>query len=353
MSKELVATVKEIISNAPTRKEGIRNAHVFVDTLLRSLEEHRQSILAEYNTLTASLQALQATAMRTQSEADVCKWSEVQANCERLSKLLTDGTCEYSVIEIELKKLQQSETARTTPLTIVRIDAGSVGAVMAVLRNDIATLIATMANHWTTYDDSMENRVEKIVNIQFDGRAIDLGVADVRGDGACGWRAFIAGAIRLLTGKRLSFDPAGMTNYVTQVKQLMFRLIEILTQTPGNEDFITSLYNNPDNGECKTFQIYTAMVANPSYYATNFELRLLCVLFGMFDPQLSQVNIIRENPSSVEVYQSLSASGQIAPVSNSQINILIQQVRRHYMSIYHLTEGILPRIYSIEAPLRF
>jgi len=86
------------------------------------------------------------------------------------------------------------------------------------------------------------------------------------------------------------------------------------------------------------------MVLAPDYQATNFELRLLCVLFGLVNPQLAQVNIIRNTPSLFEIYQSMSGSGRIEPVSNAQINIL--HVPGHYKSIVDLTEGILPRVYS-------
>jgi len=59
---------------------------------------------------------------------------------------------------------------------------------------------------------------------------------------------------------------------------------------------------------------------------------------------LNQVNIIRNIPLFGEIYQSISVSGRLQPVSNQQINIL--HVPGHYKSIVHLTEGVLPHIIS-------
>jgi len=339
-------TIRAIIRGGATRERGVAEAVAFASAMLDSLKPECTKLIAENNKLEASLDALYTRAQKTQSEEDVIKLSEAQAPCHRLSKMLLESIKMYSAVSEELSKLQRFETLRRAPIV-------PAFATIDTLRNKVAKLVGEMCQHWSTYDDSMEPRTESVEQI-----AGPMQIADVRGDGACGPRAFITGVIRIITGGQvpkvrpvhLSYDPARMIEFVAKVKVLMLELVQFLSQNPGNQEFITALYNNPDNGAVKTFASYKAMVSNPAYHMTNFELRLLCVLFGMFDPRLSQVNIIRKTPKFGEQYQSLSASGQIEPVSNEHINIL--HVPGHYMSIVHLTEGVLPRIYPVEAPLQ-
>jgi hypothetical protein len=344
--KEFQATVSAIIRGATTRYRGITEAIAFVRAVLESLEPERTKLIAEHCKLEASLDELAKRAQATQTDVDVLKLSEVQAQCDSLGKMLLDGTKKYSFVFEELKKLQQVETVRCAPIvfTVPNVET---------LRNKIAQLVVNMCQHWNAYDDKMERRVESVLRLQVSGRDMSLNIADVRGDGACGWRAFITGVIRIITGGqvRLSYDPAWMSEFVANAKVLVLELVQILALNPGNQEFIIALYNNPDNGARKTFDTYKTMVSQPSYHATNFEMRLLCVLFGMFDSRLSQVNVIRETPRFGEQYQSMSASGRIAPVSNEHINIL--HVPGHYKSVVHLTAGVLPHIYQVDAPLQF
>lgn len=337
---DFLANVAAIIRGDPTRKHGIAEAVAFTRAILESLEPERTKLITEHRKLEASLEALSIRAQKTQSEEDVIKMSEAQAHCDRLGTMLLEGIKMYSVAFEELTKLQRFEAMRRAPIvfTVANVET---------LRNMVAMLVVEMCQHWSTYDDKMERRVESV-----ELSAGHMQIADVRGDGACGPRAFITGVIRIITGGqvRLSYDPDRMTEFVAKVKVLMLELVQLLSQNPGNQEFITALYNNPDNGVSKTFVSYTAMVSNPAYNMTNFELRLMCVLFGLFDSRLSQVNIIRRTPKFGELYQSLSESGQIEQVSNKHINIL--HVPGHYMSIVHLTEGVLPRIYPVEAPLQ-
>ena len=340
-------TIRAIIRGGATRERGVAEAVAFARAMLDSLEPERTKLLAEHNKLEASLDALYTRAQKTQSEEDVIKLSEAQAQCDRLGKMLLEGIKMYSAVSEELSKLQRFETLRRAPI-VPAFATATATATIDTLRNKLGNLVGEMRQHWSTYDDSMEPREEEQI-------AGPMQIADVLGDGACGPRAFITGVIRIITGGQerpvhLSYDPARMIEFVAKVKVLMLELVQFLSQNPGNQEFITALYNNPDNGAVKTFASYKAMVSNPAYHMTNFELRLLCVLFGMFDPRLSQVNIIHKTPKFGEQYQSLSASGQIEPVSNEHINIL--HVPGHYMSIVDLTKVVLPRIYPVEAPLQ-
>lgn len=335
---DFLQKVAAIIRGGATRSRGVAEAVDFTRAILASLDPERTKLIAEHSKLEAILDVLYKRALTTQSDEDVFKMSEAQARCDSLGNMLVEGIKMYSIVSDELIQLQRFETLRSAPIV-------PAFASIHTLRNKLGNLVCEMCQHWNTYDDSMEPRTESVVQI-----AGHMQIADVRGDGACGPRAFITGVIRISTGVRLSYDPARMIEFVAKVKVLMLELVRFLSQNPGNQEFITALYNNPDNGATKTFVSYTAMVSNSAYHMTNFELRLLCMLFGMFDPRLSQVNIIRREPKFGEQYQSLSASGQIEQVSNENINIL--HVPGHYMSIVHLTEGVLPRIYPVEAPLQ-
>jgi hypothetical protein len=341
MSEELQKTVERIIREGSTRARGIKEALDFVGAILSSMEPERTKLIAEQSKMEASLKALTVRAMKTQSEADVLELSKVHADCERLGKMLFDGVKIYSEATNELEKLERMETIRVAPIA-------TTGVSIKTLRNKVAIFVQEMCDYWSAYYDAFEPRKEAVVCLKINSRMLTMNTSDVRGDGACGWRAFLTGIVRVLTGGRihLSYDPHRMTEFVEKVKVLMLELVGILSKNQANSDFITSVFNNPDNCGRKTIGTYTTMVSETDYQMTNFEMRLLCVLFGLFDECLSQVNIIRKTPQFGEIYQSLSASGSVVPVSNEHINIL--HVPGHYMSIVKLTEGVLQHIYSID-----
>lgn len=293
-----------------------------------------------------------------------CKLSKLQLESRQLDAQITESVIFYSTISDELVRLQQFARSQRASITITSAPAlasasarvsASVSARAAPvpapssatidgLRGKVEALLQQMTEFWISYDDAREVKRESTETRTIVRRILHLRISDVRGDGACGWRAFITGVIRILCGKQLSYDPARMIEFIHEVKVLLVELVHILVKNPANKDFITDLMTVPENGRRQNLATYTAMVLAPDYQATNFELRLLCVLFGLVNPQLSQVNIIQNTPSLLEIYQSMSGSGRIEPVSNQQINIL--HVPGHYKSIIHLTEGILPCIIS-------
>jgi hypothetical protein len=329
-----------------TRQRGIEEAIGFARAMLASLEPERAKLIAQHNNAMANLKVLEENAKKSGSLEDGCALSKAMAECVELGKMLEDGVKVYSTVFEELKKLQRFETARVAPIV------PPVGVSVERLHREVAALTIEMVGFWSAYDDSGEHRKESHEKLQCgDGKELAVHIADVRGDGACGWRAFISGVVRIITGgrKRLPYDPVGLPDFLARIKVLVLELVQLLQQNPDNRDFITALFKNPDNGQPNTFETYRVMVTNQAYQATNYELRLLCVLFGLFDAQLTQVNIIRQTPSFGEIYQSISATGQIQPVSNGHINIL--HVPGHYKSIFYLTQGVLPRIYPVENPL--
>lgn len=195
--------------------------------------------------------------------------------------------------------------------------------------------------------------IETIISKQKKGN-LQIDASNVRGDGACGIRAFLTSFFFVKFGIALPQDPDGMISLIAQVKMLFFDLIQIIASNPSNRDFITGLLSNPNNGykKANSFE-YFDMVAKPNYQFTNFDLRVLIILFNLAYPDLKQVNVIRKTAVSTngleEQYQSFSKDGIVEPVSMKHINILY--TGGHYKTIFRIDEGILPIIFSVEEPL--
>jgi hypothetical protein len=333
-------TIKRLVSEGG---ESIKEALALAKAMKKSMAFEKYKLSDMLGKLDADVQELYKKAQTSESLEDVCKLSELETKKDELSRQITENVIYYSTICYELNLLKQLSSSQRAPLIVAVAGSSSQGdATIASLTNKVEKLLAQMVDFWTTYDDRREdhNKSTEIKDIR--GRKLRLQISDVRGDGACGWRAFVSGVIRLVCGKQLAYDPKQMIEFIQEVKLLLIELVGILAKNPANEDFINGLMTVPENGGQKNLHSYSAMVLVREYQATNFELRLLCVLFGLVNPKLSQVNIIRNTPFFGEIYQSISVSGRVLPVSNEQNNIL--QVPGHYKSIVHLTEGVLPPI---------
>lgn len=328
----------------------IEEAKALAKAMVESLEPEIHKLSVMQADLEKKENDLLKKAQTSQSVEDVCKLSELELEKEKLSSQITKKVIFYSTVLDELEKLQQFASSQRAPIVVAKASSPSPkGATIASLREKVATLLQRMTAFWTTDSDEDKYCRTSTEDLDIKGRTLRLQISDVRGDGACGWRAFITGAIRVLCGKQLSYDPEGMIKFIFEAKQLLVELVQILLQIPTNQEFITGLMTIPANGGRKNLDTYTSMVLADDYQATNFELRLLCVLFGLVNTQLSQVNIIRKNSLFDEIYQSMSDSGHSLPVTNQQINILHDS--GHYNSIVHLTEGVLPRIISPEGAI--
>ena len=205
---DFLENVSAIIRGGATRERGVAEAVAFTRAILASLEPERTKLIAKHRELEASMGLLYERAQTTQSEEDVIKMSEAQAHCDRLGTMLLDGIKMYSVAFEELTKLQRFEAMRRAPI-LFKVPN------VETLRKNVAMLVVEMCQHWSTYDDSMEPRKESV-----ELSAGHMQIADVRGDGACGPRAFITGVIRIITGGkvRLSYDPARMIEFVAKAK---------------------------------------------------------------------------------------------------------------------------------------
>jgi hypothetical protein len=338
--KKFLSEIKKLLRRG---EEGIREAQAMITAMLESLEPLKIKLADTQNRLQKQYDALLEKAQKTQDVADVIALSELDLEREKLDTSLQQTVMFYSEISEELASIKQFCRPQAAKLALPAL----VGDEIASLKLRTTSLLGEMVEHWIPLDETKaryERSVEKHAASLF-----TMNVSDVRGDGACGWRAFLTGVVRVLCGKELPFDPSRMTEFVRDVKLLMFELLRIIIRNPANAGFVTELFTIPQNGSPKTLDTYIKLASRPDYFATNIEMRLLCTLFGMVNPALSQVNVVRVTPYFGEIYQSISASGHVEPVSNTQINIL--HVPGHFKSIVKLTEGVLAPIFPTEEPI--
>ena len=337
--KRFFKTIKGLVSKGG---KFIEEALDLVKAMKESMDLENVNLSDILKKMDSDVQKLLKKAQESESFEDVCKLSELEQEKDKLTKQITDSVIFYSTICAELDSILRMSSSQHTVHGASAIARGD--PTIASLTVEVAKLLTQMVEFWATYDDRREDHKKSTETRDIQGRQLSLQISDVRGDGACGWRAFITGAIRLVCGKQLSYDPSRMSEFIYEVKLLVIELVQILAQNPLNGDFIGDMMTVPENGGKKNLETYSRMVLAPDYQATNFELRLLCVLFGLVNPQLSQVNVIHSNPIFGEIYQSISVSGRVLPVSNEQINIWY--VSGHYKSVKLPDKEVLPPIIS-------
>ena len=179
----------------------------------------------------------------------------------------------------------------------------------------------------------------------------DFLVANVRGCGACGYRAFITNLVLKNTGKLLPYDPAGIHDHIAALKTIMLDFIDILADvsdednTKKNQWFINGLLDIPDNkiqlGDSPTLLEYRRLVITQSYYASNYDFQLLAMLFKV------QINIIisklpnRINPELLDSFSHYSYTGvgmRIAAPCKDHYNIV--QVPMHYQVVLSIPNNM-------------
>ena len=262
---------------------------------------------------------------------------------------------------VELPKTSLSPAvpiSKKIPTSAIAASAAPIDSASQIAASAISTICQSLKDLMFAFSISFKDMnfpksafdVETIVSKQKNG-TLKIDASDVRGDGACGIRAFLTSIFVVKFGIVLPRDPEGMISLIAEVKILFRDLIQIIASNPLNHDFITGMLFNPDNGSKKAnIYEYFDMVVKPGYQFTNFELRVLIILFNLVYPDLTQVNVIRKTVVSTngleEQYQSFSKDGIVEPVSMKHINILY--TGGHYKAIFHITEGILQPIFSVD-----
>ena len=152
--------------------------------------------------------------------------------------------------------------------------------------------------------------------------------SDVRGDGNCGPRAFLTLLALQSTGRLLHSDPPQMKMWIERLKELM---IPCITQLTRDRAFRRALLTIPENGVVENVDHYFSLFLSDGYHFTNFEFRVLAIMFDI------QINIIRQESYEVEEYQSFVPTGtQVNPIRPDHLNILYQP--GHYVPIVEIFE---------------
>ena len=192
--------------------------------------------------------------------------------------------------------------------------------------------------------------VDETVDVK--GNKILIHTSDVRGDGACGFRAILTSFLLRSVGKHLPYDPIGMSNFILELKNCMHDLMRILEQNSENREFIIGLLRNPDNDR-KNANIdkWFEMISDNGYNCTDGEIRLVAILFGLLPEadRFAQINVLKLRPTEHNIYQSFNCYGTpeiVLPCSESHINII--HTGGHFRSVSGFT-GRLPPILSIDA----
>lgn len=187
--------------------------------------------------------------------------------------------------------------------------------------------------------------------ISIKGNKITVDTSDVRGDGACGFRAILTSFLQK-SGINLSFSPVGMVKFILDLKQCMFELLTVLNTNPENREFVNGLLHNRDNGSPKAnIAEWFEMVKQNSYYCTDGDIRLIAILFGMLSEKdrITQINVLKLRPTKHNPYQSFNSYGTpyiVLPSVREHINII--HTGGHFRSVSNFV-GNIPAIEGIES----
>lgn len=307
--KTFLATISKLVRGRGGYPEAITHATSIKDRINAVCSTHSAALIAK----TDELDKMAFTA------ETVMQHSLLHHEIETLNRQLLQEHIDLAAISDVIAELKALYEYSHSIATRAKIDVPATGNLRAKVQQVLCDIVALLV------DDNSDHR-----HVKHSSKPEKTEI-DVRGDGACGWRAFLTSLLRLVAGLNLSYDPAGMPEAILMVKHLLLELVQILASNPENRDFITALYNIPQNGVCGTFAAYSSKILVPTYFATNFELRLLCMLFEMIDPVYGQVNVFHKKVHFGEQFQCISASGRVVPLQQDQIHIL--QVPGHFKSI--------------------
>lgn len=171
---------------------------------------------------------------------------------------------------------------------------------------------------------------QRLLSVKEKNSNTKLEIVDAKGDGACGFRAWIMQVLRIVHG---SLMPTEFTakEEILILKTFLLRMVIILSKDARNNDYIHSLllrYNS--------FEDYKNDLLRESFYArAEFELHLLTVLLSYIYPEV-QLNIFSLYDHTI-VCCSFSVSGVVTNVSaNTHINIMHVNSPDHFQSILNI-----------------
>ena len=185
--------------------------------------------------------------------------------------------------------------------------------------------------------------VEETVTVM--GNKITFRTSDVRGDGACGFRAILTSYLITL-GILLPYNPKKLETFILELKNCMHELLLILSNNSENGNFINNLLSNPANGSKKVnIGEWFQMISDNSYQCTDGDIRLIAILFGMLPEvdRITQINVLKLRPVEHNPYQSFNCYGTsniVSVCSVSHINII--HTGGHYRAVMKISGNLRP-----------
>lgn len=171
----------------------------------------------------------------------------------------------------------------------------------------------------------MARRVENLYVVDINGFIATY--ATVRGDGACFFRSFLTVLAYQEAGIVLPNDPEGIHEWIIRLKLLMCSHIQEIVK--HNPHFEVNLQTIPHNGDVRSLQDYFSMFIRYDYQGTNYDCKILAVIFG------KPIHVIRSRPSENEICQTFPPGrAEVHAIAEDHINILHQP--GHYVAIVNI-----------------
>jgi hypothetical protein len=308
-------------------------------------------------------------ALRSEKNSDLLELSKNQLIFDKFSK---GCNTQIELLVVKIQEIEEAIKLRDVPANNTRSKTRTVSqkpspppiahkpspfvianSLFNQIKRRLKLFVKELIEYYTMFcaPDTDFHLAKETITIK--GNKITINTSDVRGDGACGFRAILTSFLQKL-GINLSFAPFGMEEFILRLKQCMFELVTVLNTNPENREFVNGLLHNRDNGSPKAnIAEWFEMVKQNSYYCTDGDIRLIAILFGMLSERdrITQINVLRLRPTEHNPYQSFNSYGTplvILPSSQEHINII--HTGGHFRSVSNFV-GILPQILGIDAEI--
>ena len=352
MDKKEFSIFYGVLYKKPNTKSTINEINAKLG-VINSMHSHEET----------KMDNIRKLALRTQKEEDLLELSKKQDIFDTFSK-----SCEIQ-IELLVVKIQEIEEyikanscpanntrskkaePRSEPLPTIAKSARPRVTFTDVKDKFIAFSISLFAFYSTFCDSKKEDFHLATETVVIKGKKITINTSDVRGDGACGFRAILTSYLNTL-GISLTYDPLCMENYILKLKECMYELLLILSENCENRDFINCLLSNPALGiKVANITEWFEKIKQNVYHCTDGDIRIIAILFGMLpeNDKITQINVLKLKPVEHNPYQSFNSYGTsliVLPCSESHINII--HTGGHYRSVSNFAGNLL-QIESIDA----
>jgi hypothetical protein len=342
---------------------SIEDAKNFVDSSIKTLEPVYHRIQKNLETQQKRLEEMRKNLSENFSEAKMLSMSVYYEEHSKLTERYSALQIHFAKAMSHLDEIERKESEKKKSFDLysqlselsINSKPGKMPFVdhplhnplpvqgdISILKEEVRKIISIMKKKWRHFNFSDK---EYVMEQQ---KKFNILTSDVRGDGACGIRAFVSSLCAYLGIAYLPYDPDNIVEVLTRIKLAMCSLLDIINKDSRNNSVIRNLVNNPFNKIKKpTFDSYKWTLFQHDYYMTTDDFRILLLLFNLVEPTVCQVNIFRDTSSDTQAYESITADGNFpAPVSRNGINIYHKGL--HYMSIQYIDVEYIPPIFEIK-----